>query len=232
LKNKLPVHVAIIMDGNGRWAKERGLPRIMGHKVGAESVREIIRTAKEIGIKYLTLFTFSTENWKRPEEEVNFLMDMLKQLLRDEVEELKRNGVRLRAMGRLDMLPQRVKEELEYAERETEMNKDLTVILALSYSGRAEIVDAVKKIIRKAPDPEYVTEDTFGNFLYLPDVPEPDLMIRTSGEMRISNFMLWQLAYTELYFTKTLWPDFRREEFLKIIDDYTKRERRFGGIPT
>ena len=159
-------------------------------------------------------------------------MDMLKQLLRDEVEDLKRNGVRLRAMGRLDMLPRRVKEELEYAERETEMNKDLTVILALSYSGRAEIVDAVKKIIRKAPDPEYVTEDTFGNFLYLPDVPEPDLMIRTSGEMRISNFMLWQLAYTELYFTKTLWPDFRREEFLKIIEDYTKRERRFGGIPT
>ena len=232
MKNKLPFHVAIIMDGNGRWARERGLPRIIGHKVGAESVREIIRTAKDIGIKYLTLFTFSTENWKRPEEEVNFLMDMLKQLLRDEVEELKRNGVRLRAMGRLDMLPQRVKEELEYAERETEMNKDLTVILALSYSGRAEIVDAVKKIIRKAPDPEYVTEDTFGNFLYLPDVPEPDLMIRTSGEMRISNFMLWQLAYTELYFTKTLWPDFRREEFLKIIDDYTKRERRFGGIPT
>jgi len=133
LKNKLPVHVAIIMDGNGRWAKERGLPRIIGHKVGAESVREIIRTAKEIGIKYLTLFTFSTENWRRPEEEVNFLMDMLKQLLRDEVEDLKRNGVRLRAMGRLDMLPRRVREELEYAERETEMNKDLTVILALSY---------------------------------------------------------------------------------------------------
>ena len=145
MKNKLPVHVAIIMDGNGRWAKERGLPRIIGHKVGAESVREIIRTAKEIGIKYLTLFTFSTENWRRPEEEVNFLMDMLKQLLRDEVEDLKRNGVRLRAMGRLDMLPRRVKEELEYAERETEMNKDLTVILALSYSGRAEIVDAMKK---------------------------------------------------------------------------------------
>ncbi|MCD6132212.1 MAG: di-trans,poly-cis-decaprenylcistransferase, partial [Candidatus Hydrothermae bacterium] len=144
MKNKLPVHVAIIMDGNGRWAKERGLPRIIGHKVGAESVREIIRTAKEIGIKYLTLFTFSTENWRRPEEEVNFLMDMLKQLLRDEVEDLKRNGVRLRAMGRLDMLPRRVREELEYAERETEMNKDLTVILALSYSGRAEIVDAMK----------------------------------------------------------------------------------------
>lgn len=232
MKNKLPVHVAIIMDGNGRWAKERGLPRIIGHKVGAESVREIIRTAKEIGIKYLTLFTFSTENWRRPEEEVNFLMDMLKQLLRDEVEDLKRNGVRLRAMGRLDMLPRRVKEELEYAERETEMNKDLTVILALSYSGRAEIVDAMKKMVRKVPNPEHVTEDTFRNFLYLPDVPEPDLMIRTSGEMRISNFMLWQLAYTELYFTKTLWPDFRREEFLKIIEDYTKRERRFGGIPT
>ena len=232
MKNKLPFHVAIIMDGNGRWARERGLPRIIGHKVGAESVREIIRTAKDIGIKYLTLFTFSTENWRRPEEEVNFLMDMLKQLLRDEVEDLKRNGVRLRAMGRLDMLPRRVKEELEYAERETEMNKDLTVILALSYSGRAEIVDAVKKMVRKAPNPEHVTEDTFRNFLYLPDVPEPDLMIRTSGEMRISNFMLWQLAYTELYFTKTLWPDFRREEFLKIIEDYTKRERRFGGIPT
>jgi len=232
LKNKLPVHVAIIMDGNGRWAKERGLPRIIGHKVGAESVREIIRTAKEIGIKYLTLFTFSTENWRRPEEEVNFLMDMLKQLLRDEVEDLKRNGVRLRAMGRLDMLPRRVREELEYAERETKMNSELTVILALSYSGRAEIVDAVKKMVRKAPNPGHVTEDTFRNFLYLPDVPEPDLMIRTSGEMRISNFMLWQLAYTELYFTKTLWPDFRREEFLKIIEDYTKRERRFGGIPT
>ena len=151
MKNKLPFHVAIIMDGNGRWARERGLPRIIGHKVGAESVREIIRTAKDIGIKYLTLFTFSTENWRRPEEEVNFLMDMLKQLLRDEVEDLKRNGVRLRAMGRLDMLPRRVKEELEYAERETEMNKDLTVILALSYSGRAEIVDAVKKNGKKSP---------------------------------------------------------------------------------
>lgn len=231
MKNKLPVHVAIIMDGNGRWARERGLPRIIGHKVGAESVREIIRAAKDIGIKYLTLFTFSTENWKRPEEEVNFLMDMLQRLLRDEVEDLKRNGVRLRAMGRLDMLPRRVREELKHAERETNMNRELTVILAISYSGRAEIVDALKKIVREGKNPEQISEETFSNFLYLPDIPEPDLMIRTSGEMRISNFMLWQLAYTELYFTRTLWPDFRREEFLKIIEDYTKRERRFGGIP-
>jgi undecaprenyl diphosphate synthase len=231
----IPRHVAIIMDGNGRWAKRRGLPRILGHRAGVESVREVIRVASEIGIKYLTLYTFSRENWKRPKEEVEALMELLRNLLRKEVNELNRRGVRLRVIGRIEDLPKSVQDEIERATKLTEKNEGLTVTLALSYGGRCEIVDAVKTIVKKVVRGELtldeLDEPLFRSFLYDPELPDPDLLIRTSGEMRISNFMLWQIAYTELYITPTYWPDFRREEFLRAIEDYSRRERRFGGVP-
>ena len=231
---KIPRHIAIIMDGNGRWAQKRGLPRIVGHKTGVESVREVVRVASELGVEYLTLYTFSKENWKRPKDEVMGLMNLLKRLLRVEVEELNRNNVRIKAIGRLQDLPDEVLKELERARRLTENNDGLKLYLALSYGGRAEIVDAFKKAFRKWEEgkltPDSIDEETFREFLYDPELPDPDLLIRTSGEMRVSNFMLWQIAYSEIYVTPTLWPDFRREELLKAIEDYSKRERRFGGI--
>jgi len=231
---KIPRHIAIIMDGNGRWAQKRGLPRIVGHKTGVESVREVVRVASELGVEYLTLYTFSKENWKRPKDEVMGLMNLLKRLLRMEVEELNRNNVRIKAIGRLQDLPDEVLKELERARRLTENNDGLKLYLALSYGGRAEIVDAFKKAFRKWEEgkltPDSINEETFREFLYDPELPDPDLLIRTSGEMRVSNFMLWQIAYSEIYVTPTLWPDFRREELLKAIEDYSKRERRFGGI--
>ena len=231
---KIPKHIAIIMDGNGRWAQKRGLPRIIGHKTGVESVREVVRVASELGVEYLTLYTFSRENWKRPKDEVMGLMNLLKRLLRIEVEELNRNNVRIKAIGRLQDLPDEVLEELERARRLTEKNDGLKLYLALSYGGRAEIVDALKKALKKCEEgklsPDGIDEESFRQFLYDPELPDPDLLIRTSGEMRVSNFMLWQIAYSEIYVTPTLWPDFRREELLKAIEDYSKRERRFGGI--
>ncbi|MCD6087299.1 MAG: isoprenyl transferase [Candidatus Hydrothermae bacterium] len=231
---KIPKHIAIIMDGNGRWAQKRGLPRIIGHKTGVESVREVVRVASELGVEYLTLYTFSRENWKRPKDEVMGLMNLLKRLLRIEVEELNRNNVRIKAIGRLQDLPDEVLEELERARRLTEKNDGLKLYLALSYGGRAEIVDALKKALKKWEEgklsPDVIDEESFHQFLYDPELPDPDLLIRTSGEMRVSNFMLWQIAYSEIYVTPTLWPDFRREELLKAIEDYSKRERRFGGI--
>ena len=231
---KIPKHIAIIMDGNGRWAQKRGLPRIIGHKTGVESVREVVRVASELGVEYLTLYTFSRENWKRPKDEVMGLMNLLKRLLRIEVEELNRNNVRIKAIGRLQDLPDEVLEELERARRLTEKNDGLKLYLALSYGGRAEIVDALKKALKKWEEgklsPDVIDEESFRQFLYDPELPDPDLLIRTSGEMRVSNFMLWQIAYSEIYVTPTLWPDFRREELLKAIEDYSKRERRFGGI--
>jgi len=231
---KIPRHIAIIMDGNGRWARKRGLPRIVGHKTGVESVREVIRVASELGVEYLTLYTFSKENWKRPKEEVMGLMNLLKRLLRMEVEELNRNNVRIKAIGRLQDLPDEVLKELERARRLTENNDGLKLYLAISYGGRAEIVDAFKKALKKWEEgeltPDSIDEESFREFLYDPELPDPDLLIRTSGEMRVSNFMLWQIAYSEIYVTPTLWPDFRREELLKAIEDYSKRERRFGGI--
>jgi len=231
---KIPKHIAIIMDGNGRWAQKRGLPRIIGHKTGVESVREVVRVASELGVEYLTLYTFSRENWKRPKDEVMGLMNLLKRLLRIEVEELNRNNVRIKAIGRLQDLPDEVLEELERARRLTEKNDGLKLYLALSYGGRAEIVDALKKALKKWEEgklsPDVIDEKSFRQFLYDPELPDPDLLIRTSGEMRVSNFMLWQIAYSEIYVTPTLWPDFRREELLKAIEDYSKRERRFGGI--
>jgi undecaprenyl diphosphate synthase len=216
------------MDGNGRWARKRGLPRVMGHKVGVESVRSVIRVARKVGIKYLTLYTFSSENWQRPKEEVSYLMQLLKTLLIKEVDDLKRQGVRIRAIGRLGSLGKEVLEALNYAIEKTKDNRDLNLYLALSYGGRQEIVDAVNTILRLGI--KEVDEEKFRNFLYDPELPDVDLLIRTAGEYRISNFLLWHTAYAELYITDVLWPDFREEEFLKAIEDYSKRVRKFGRV--
>jgi Undecaprenyl pyrophosphate synthetase (EC 2.5.1.31) len=228
LKDNIPLHVGIIMDGNGRWARKRGLPRVMGHKVGVESVRSVIRVARKVGIKYLTLYTFSSENWQRPKDEVSYLMQLLKTLLIKEVDDLKRQGVRIRAIGRLGNLGKEVLEALNYAIEKTKDNRDLNLYLALSYGGRQEIVDAVNTILRLGI--KEVDEEKFRNFLYDPELPDVDLLIRTAGEYRISNFLLWHTAYAELYITDVLWPDFREEEFLKAIEDYSKRIRKFGKV--
>jgi Undecaprenyl pyrophosphate synthetase (EC 2.5.1.31) len=228
LKDNIPLHVGIIMDGNGRWARKRGLPRVMGHKVGVESVRSVIRVARKVGIKYLTLYTFSSENWQRPKDEVSYLMQLLKTLLIKEVDDLKRQGVRIRAIGRLGNLGKEVLEALNYAIEKTKDNRDLNLYLALSYGGRQEIVDAVNTILRLGI--KEVDEEKFRNFLYDPELPDVDLLIRTAGEYRISNFLLWHTAYAELYITDVLWPDFREEEFLKAIEDYSKRVRKFGKV--
>jgi len=232
---KVPRHVAIIMDGNGRWARERGLPRIFGHRAGIESVREIVRACGEVGIEALTLFVFSVENWERPREEVRGLMGMLRELLRKEVRELDKKNVRLMSIGRRDLLPKVVQEELARAIKALEKNTGLVLNLALSYGGRAEIVEAARRIGEEAKegrlDPAKLDERTFAKHLYAPELPDPDLLIRTAGEMRISNFLLWQIAYAELYVTDVLWPDFRRPNLLTAIEDYQKRERRFGRVP-
>ena len=231
---KVPRHLAIIMDGNGRWATQRGLPRIMGHRAGIESVREVVKACRDTGIEWLTLFTFSLENWRRPLDEVSFLMNMLKELLARETEELDRNGVRIRYMGRTRMLSADVQEELSRSVEKTRNNTSLNLVLALSYGGQAEIADAARTIAERALageiDPGRIDEETFQEFLYIPEMPPVDLLIRTSMELRISNFLLWQTAYAELYFTETLWPDFRKPELLKAIEDFGKRERRFGGV--
>jgi undecaprenyl diphosphate synthase len=226
--------VAIIMDGNGRWAQQRGLHRFKGHEKGAESIRSALRACRKLGIKYLTLYAFSVENWNRPKPEVEALMNLLKKFLRDEERELHESRIRLRAIGRLSDLPKSVRRELNHVMKVTEQYKDATLILALSYGGRAEIANAARDIARKAKagelDPETVDESTVAAHLYAPDIPDPDLMIRTSGEMRISNFLLWQLSYAELYVTDTLWPDFREEHLVKAVDDYGRRHRRFGLV--
>lgn len=231
----LPKHIAIIMDGNGRWARERGLPRIFGHRSGIESVREIVRTCGEIEIGILTLYVFSVENWERPREEVRGLMGMLRELLRREVHELDKNNVRLMSIGRKELLPKILKEELERAIKALQKNSGLLLNLALSYGGRAEIVEAAQRIAHEVKEghlnPNRIDEKVFVNHLYAPKLPDPDLLIRTAGEMRISNFLLWQIAYTELYVTDVLWPDFRRKNLLKAIEDYQTRDRRFGKIP-
>ncbi len=233
-QKRVPRHLAIIMDGNGRWATQRGLPRIMGHRAGIESVREAVRACRDVGVEWLTLFTFSSENWRRPPDEVSFLMNMLKELLAKETEELHRNGVRIRYMGRISLLPQEVQEELQKSVDRTRDNTSLNLVLALSYGGQAEIADAARTIAERAlageVDPGRIDEETFQGFLYIPDMPPVDLLIRTSMELRISNFMLWQTAYAELYFTETLWPDFRKPELLKALEDFARRERRFGGV--
>ncbi|MEI7879635.1 MAG: isoprenyl transferase [bacterium] len=231
---KIPTHVAIIMDGNGRWAQQRGLIRSKGHEKGTESVRAAIRACRKLGIRYLTLYAFSVENWNRPKPEIEALMSLLKTFLRKEVKELHENKVRLRAIGRLSDLPDSVRRELEKAMEATEHYTDATLVLALSYGGRTEIAHAAQELARKVKagelDPEAIDEAAIAAHLYAPDIPDPDLMIRTSGEMRISNFLLWQLSYSELYVTDTLWPDFREEHLVKAVEEYSRRHRRFGGL--
>lgn len=233
-KPEIPEHVAIIMDGNGRWAKARGLPRLRGHHVGAESVRAVLRACRETGVKYLTLYAFSSENWVRPRAEVTGLMSLLRKFLRDQAFELHENKVRLRVIGHLQDLPDAVRAELERVVEETKGYTEGHLILALSYGGRQEITDAVRRLALRVQrgelEPEAISEATIRENLYLPDVPDPDLMIRTSGEMRISNFLLWQLSYAELYVTPVLWPDFREAEFRAALAEYGTRHRRFGNI--
>jgi undecaprenyl diphosphate synthase len=231
---QIPRHVAIIMDGNGRWAKQRGLPRVEGHRQGAESVREIVRCAGEAGVSFLTLYAFSVENWKRPKAEVSTLMRLLARFLRDEIPELNANNVRLQAIGRLTDLPDFVQKQLHESILATSRNTGLTLILALSYGGRVEIIEAVQSIIREVQlghlDPAQIDERVFSAHLYTRYYPDPDLLIRTSGELRLSNFLLWQQSYTEIHVTRTLWPDFRRREFHAALNDYANRERRYGAV--
>jgi len=235
LENKnLPQHIAIIMDGNGRWAKKRGLPRIAGHKAGVKTVKRIVKAAGELNIKFLTLFTFSTENWRRPKKEVSAIMGLLYKTTKKEIDELYQNNVRLITTGRIDGFSPRRKEILEKAMEKTKNNTGLTLNLALNYSGRVEILDAVRKIIKDLKkgkiDEEKIDSKLFSSYLYTKDLPDPDLLIRTSGELRLSNFLLWQTSYTELYITDVLWPDFSVSDFHQAILDYQKRERRFGGV--
>jgi undecaprenyl diphosphate synthase len=222
------------MDGNGRWAQRRGLPRLIGHEQGAKSIRECIDGAIEAGVEFLTLYAFSSENWKRPAIEVQGLMRLLERFLKDKLQELNDAGVRLQAIGRLNELPEICQRRLAETIADTSTNSRLTLILALSYSGRAEIVEAVKSIARDAIagklHEEDITQELFSNRLYTADFPDPDLLIRTSGEVRLSNFLLWQLSYTEIHVTSKLWPDFRKEDFLNALHDFSQRSRRYGGV--
>jgi undecaprenyl diphosphate synthase len=233
-KASLPRHVAIIMDGNGRWAKQRGLPRIEGHRQGAESARTVIRTAGEFGIKYLTLYAFSLENWNRPKAEVDALMKYLVHYLKTETPELNKNNVRLEVIGHIYRLPEAVQEHLRRSQATLAKNNGLTLIMALSYGGRTEIVDAVRAIAEKVQhgklDPADINDQVVSQHLYTRNWPDPDLLVRTSGEMRVSNFLLWQIAYAELYVTPVLWPEFRRQHLYAAIVDFQRRERRFGRV--
>lgn len=232
IAEKLPRHIAIIMDGNGRWAKDKGKDRLFGHYSGVESVRNIVEGCAELGIGYLTLYAFSTENWDRPKDEVTGLMELLVKTIRDEVATLNKNNIRLHVIGNIDMLPPVAHKELDEACEETKNNTGLNLIMALSYSSRWEILNAVKNIAQEVKDrqlsPGDITDEIFQQHLCTGSFPDPELMIRTSGEFRISNFLLYQLAYTELYFTDTLWPDFRKENLYEALLDYQMRERRFG----
>jgi undecaprenyl diphosphate synthase len=229
---KIPNHVAVIMDGNGRWAKQKGKFRVFGHKNGVNSVRETIEAAAEIGVKVLTLFAFSTENWSRPKKEVDTLMSLLATSLKNELKSLQDNKIQLRAIGNLDNLPEKAHKELDEVISKTSNNKRMILNLALSYGSRAEIVNAVKSISKKVVNNELkienIDEKTINNHLYTFSLPDVDFLIRTSGEKRISNFLLWQIAYAELYFTNTLWPDFKKQDFFEAIKEYQNRERRYG----
>ena len=233
-KSLVPRHVAIIMDGNGRWAKSRGLPRNKGHEEGAESVRAIVNACREAGVTYLTLYAFSVENWVRPKTEIAGLMRLLNKFLDDREAELHENNLRLRVIGRIADLPAPVRAKLKRVMKATESHDAGQLILALSYGGRTEIAHAVRDIARGVKagtiDPEDVNEDMVTRHLYAPDIPDPDLLIRTSGEMRVSNFLLWQISYTEFYISEKMWPDFRRDEFMAALEAYKTRRRRFGDV--
>lgn len=226
---KLPRHIAVIMDGNGRWAKQRKLPRVAGHRAGIDSVKATVETSARLGIGVLTLYAFSAENWKRPPSEVSTLMNLLREYLQKELVTLQENDICFQAIGRIHDLPSAVQRDLKHTEHETRYNRGMKLMIALNYSGRLELVDAVNRLLEKRG--RYpVTEDDITSHLYTGGLPEPDLLIRTSGEMRISNFLLWQIAYAEIYVTDTLWPDFRGTHFLEAILDFQRRERRYGGI--
>ena len=231
---RLPEHVAIIMDGNGRWAKQKGLQRVRGHQKGAEAVREIVTASREMGIEWLTLYAFSEENWKRPRLEVQALMKLLKRFLKKELNEMQENRIRLRTIGRTENIPLDTRQILLDTIEKTAHNTGMTLTLALSYGSRQEMVDACKKIAHMIKSGEKtveaIDESLISGCLYTAEMPDPDLLIRTSGEYRISNFLLWQLSYAELYITPTLWPDFGKEEYLRALEEYQRRERRFGGI--
>lgn len=233
---RIPAHVAVIMDGNGRWANRRGKPRSIGHEAGVESVKTIVKAAARIGVKFLTLFTFSVENWQRPKTEVSFIMKLLYEKTRSELAELNENNVRMIATGDISELAATQRRALEHAIRETANNSGLVLNLALNYGGRTEIVDAVKRIARDVKagllDPSVIDERLFSSYLYTAELPDPDLLIRTSGEMRLSNFLLWQTSYTELYVTDVLWPDFGESDFYEAILEYQSRDRRFGRVRT
>jgi undecaprenyl diphosphate synthase len=227
---RLPAHIAVIMDGNGRWAAQRHLPRVEGHRAGIESVREVVEGSARLGIQVLTLYAFSVENWKRPAAEVSTLMLLLKRYLRSELNTLLRNDIRFHVIGRAEDLAPDVRDELADAEAKTASNRGMEFNIALNYGGRAEIVEAVKRILVEGIPPDELDEARLGSFLYTAGQPDPDLLIRTSGEMRVSNFLLWQIAYAEIWVTDTLWPDFRKRHLLEAVLAYQKRERRYGGI--
>ena len=230
----VPRHVAIIMDGNGRWAQQHHLPRLSGHEAGRKSVKQVVQAAIDHGVQYLTLYAFSVENWQRPREEVQGLMGLLRGVIREELKEMGKEGIRLRTIGRRQDLPGAVREELEDAIEKTKHNTRLDLILALSYGSRVEITEAVQSMAREVKagtlDPEKINEATVAAHLYTKDIPDPDLLIRTSGEMRVSNFLLWQISYAEIHVTPVLWPNFGKKEFAEALADYAKRERRFGGL--
>lgn len=229
--SNIPVHVAIIMDGNGRWAQKRKLPRLLGHKEGAKTVERVLEIAIKRGIRYLTLYAFSTENWKRPKEEVEGLFSLLKNYLTKKSGDLQQNDIRLRFAGRIESLPEDVRMAMVKVQKETSNCKTLDLILCINYGGRQEIIDAARKLLDiYSSNIDEIDEVSFRSCLYLPDVPDPDLIIRTSGEMRLSNFLLWQSSYSELFFTETLWPDFSEKDFDEALESYAKRQRRYGAV--
>jgi len=222
----IPQHIAIIMDGNGRWAKKRGLPRIAGHQEGSSSVRAVLKAAADFGVKYLTLYAFSTENWKRPQEEVDFLMELFAQTIDNEIEELMENSVKLRFLGRLSRLSPLLQNKIKESMERTKNNKKITLNIMVNYGARAEIIDGIKRMMKEGEG--RIDEETFSKYLYTAGMPDPDLLIRTASEMRVSNFLLWQIAYAEIYVTPTYWPDFRKEQLKEAIEAYQKRTRKFG----
>jgi undecaprenyl diphosphate synthase len=230
--DRLPQHIAVIMDGNGRWAKRRRLPRIAGHRAGIRAVRQAVEACARLGVRYLTLYAFSMENWKRPHSEIRLLMALLREYLKKEIGELNRQNIRLAVIGRISELPKPVQKDLQVALEKTRRNTGMRLTLALNYGARAELIDAVRALVEqwKRDETMPIEEATFSRFLYTRDVPDPDLLIRTSGELRLSNFLLWQVAYSEIWVTDTLWPDFTQKDLFRAIIDFQKRERRYGGL--
>mgnify|MGYP006273217335 CR=1 FL=1 len=226
----IPKHVAIIMDGNGRWAQKKGLPRRKGHKEGVNTLKKIVKAAGEIGINYLTVYAFSTENWKRPDKEVNFLLNLFENTIKNELDELKEKNVHINVIGRKKTLPSNLVKQIEYLENETAKESDLILNIAFNYGGRAEIVDTAKKILKEKIEVEDIDEKKFSSYLYFSNIPDVELLIRTGGEKRLSNFLLWESAYAELYFTDIFWPDFSKENLEEAVDEFNQRNRRFGSL--